>query len=212
MLTLVMTPGMLAPRPLPTRIRAAFPRPRVAPMHRSSDSPACDWDEVRRGFRRLLGALAGPADPALVDDLVQEACVRLLRAARREAVREPEALMTVLARRTWYDHLRRTVRTRERFAPLGDDHDRVPAPAPGGDPRLGDPAERLVLVVQEIFAARGADECRGLLRDFLAATNWRTLAERLGVDHAALRKRWSRCLAVARADLAADPDLAAWLD
>ena len=159
-----------------------------------------------------MGALAGPADALLIDDLVQEACVRYLRAQRREEVREPEALMTTLARRTWYDHLRRRTRTRERFTSLSENHERVAAASPARDPGFGDPAERLTLVVQEIFLARGADECLDLLRSFLAATGWQNLAEHQQVGYAALRKRWSRCLAMARHELSADADLSLWID
>ena len=132
--------------------------------------------------------------------------------SRRAPIRETEALLVVLARRTWYDHLRRLTRTRERFQSLGDDHDRVADTSPGADPRLGDPAERLALAIQEIFAERGARECLELLRHFLAEAGWRDLAAREGVAYAALRKRWSRCLAVARTELAADADLSLWLD
>lgn len=184
-------------------------------MLRSDESPDAapvDWGQVRQGFRRLVGALAGQADALLVDDLVQEACVRYLRARRREPVREPEAMMTTLARRTWYDHLRRRTRARERFTPLSEDHERVAASSPARDPSLGDPAERLTLVVQEVFLARGAHECLQLLQAFLAAGGWQNMAERQQVGYAALRKRWSRCLAVARRALSDDADLSLWID
>lgn len=181
----------------------------------SAESPDCsavDWSAARHTLRRLIGGLEGTADPVLVDDLVQEGCVRLLRVSRRGPIREMEALLVVLARRTWYDHLRRLTRTRERFQSLGDDHDRVVAASPAADPRLGDPAERLALAIQEIFADRDAHECLELLRHFLASAGWQHLAAREGVAYAALRKRWSRCLAVARAELTADADLSLWLD
>jgi DNA-directed RNA polymerase specialized sigma24 family protein len=185
-------------------------------MSEASEAPdtpeAPDWDAIRLSLRRTVGGLAGGADTTVVDDLVQEACVRYLRVSRRETIREPEALLATLARRTWYDHLRRTVRTRERFASLGDDELGVADPAQDWQAALGDPAERLALAVQEIFAGRGATECLDLLRHFLAAASWQDLATRQGVAYAALRKRWSRCLAVARAELAADADLSQWLD
>ena len=181
-------------------------------MPKSPDTMALDWDAIRLSLRRSVGGLAGGADAALVDDLVQEACVRFLRVSRRETVREPEALLATLARRTWYDHLRRTIRTRERFQSLGEDQLDVADPAPAWRAELGDPAERLALAVQEIFAGRGASECLDLLRNFLAAAGWQDLATQQGVAYAALRKRWSRCLAVARSELAADAELSQWVD
>ena len=181
-------------------------------MSQPSDPVALDWEAIRLGLRRAIGGLAGGADAALVDDLVQEACVRFLRVSRREAVREPEALLATLARRTWYDHLRRTVRTRERFQDLGDKELDLAGSVPAWEAALGDPAERLALAVQEIFIGRGAAECLDLLRHFLAATSWQDLAARQGVAYAALRKRWSRCLVVVRTELAADAQLARWLD
>ncbi len=181
-------------------------------MPHSPASDIFDWDESRRRLRKLFGALAGGAEPDLLDDLVQEACVRLLRIVRREAIRETDAILATVARRTWYDHLRRAIRTRERFRDLGGAVPDVADPAPLWETELGDPAERLCLIVQEIFVGRGADDCLELLRHFLAAAGWQQLATLQGVAYAALRKRWSRCLAVARASLADDADLAPWLD
>jgi len=185
--------------------------PRSAGSPDRQDTAPLDWDQARLRFRRLLQSMAGSADPYLLDDLVQESCVRLLRVSRRAPVREPEALMAVLARRTWIDHLRRAVRTRERFTALGEDYDRVGDPNPASSPDLGDPGERLALVVQEIFLEHGSHECLELLRGFLAVGSWRALAGRMNVNYSAVRKRWSRCLAVPRAELAADADLASWL-
>lgn len=181
-------------------------------MSQPFDTVALDWDAIRLSLRRAIGGLASGADAAMVDDLVQEACVRFLRVSRREAVREPEALLATLARRTWYDHLRRTVRTRERFQDLGDKELDLAGPAPEWEAALGDPAERLAQVVQEIFMGRGASECLDLLRHFLAATSWQQLATRQGVAYPALRKRWSRCLVLVRTELAADTELSGWLD
>ncbi len=65
-------------------------------MPHPSDTAAIDWDAVRLSLRRAVGGLAGGADAALVDDLVQEACVRFLRVSRRESVRETEALLATL--------------------------------------------------------------------------------------------------------------------
>ena len=179
-------------------------------MALSSATPPFAWDDAQSRLRRLFGALAGGLEHDLCEDLVQEACVRLLRITRREPVRDSEALLATVARRTWYDHLRRAVRTRERFEELGDTD--PAAASPPWDPHLGDPAERLLLAVQELFTAHGAGECQSLLRHYLGATGWQQVAAAQGVDYRTLRKRWSRCLALARTKLAADPDLSQWLD
>ncbi len=181
-------------------------------MAESPGITSLDWDDVRHKLRRLVRGLAGDTDAAVVDDLVQETCVRLLRVTRREQVREPEALLATLARRTWYDHLRRLVRTRERFQTMGDDGFDAADPAAPWDADLGDPAERLALAVQEIFVSQDATTCLDLLQHYLAAASWQLLATREGVPYTAIRKRWSRCLSLARAQLVADPDLSQWLD
>ena len=63
-------------------------------------------------MRRRLGYELTASTREHLDDLVQEALVRLLRAVRREPIENLEALMTEIARRTAIDCLRRRTRWR----------------------------------------------------------------------------------------------------
>lgn len=180
------------------------------PPSRASDT--MEWGEIQESLRRHFLGLSQGAEPADIDDLVQEASVRLLRVVRREEVREMDSLLSKVARRTWYDHLRRVIRARERANNKSEQEEIEGRLSSNWLAELGDPAERLALVVQEFFVGRGAAECLDLLRHFLDATSWKCLAEQQKVDSATLRKRWSRCLAMARAGIAGDEDLSPWLD
>jgi hypothetical protein len=50
------------------------------------------------------------------------------------------------------------------------------------------------------------------LRAFLARLDWRRVAQAEGTSHAAIRKRWSRCLQGLRDAAAADATLAQLLE
>jgi DNA-directed RNA polymerase specialized sigma24 family protein len=180
------------------------------PPSRAPDT--LEWDEIQEDLRRAFLGLSRGAEPADIDDLVQEASVRLLRIVRREKVREMGSLLPTLARRTWYDYLRRVIRARERANDPGEQQEIAGQLSPGWNAELGDPAERLALVVQEFFVGRGARECLDMLRHFLSAASWELLARQKDVEAATLRKRWSRCLAQARTGIAGDEDLSPWLD
>jgi DNA-directed RNA polymerase specialized sigma24 family protein len=164
------------------------------------------WGAARRTLQRRIAGLAGGEDRALLDDLVQEACVRLLRVARREPIDDPEALMTILARRTWIDHLRRQRRAREHFRSLGDGETDVADPAVLPDADLGQLLDRVELMVQEVFIRSGAQECLRLARLYMVAHDWKQVAAESGVGYAAIRKRWSRCLTLLRVEIGKDPD------
>lgn len=173
------------------------------------------WKEVRQTMLQHLRRHAAGRDPDQLEDLAQEACVRLLRALRRESARDLDGLMASLAHRTWVDHVRRWRRTRDRFSPWGEAADGVAdqlAISGDGDASedadLGHLLDRLELVVQEAFQSAGAQACADLARAFFAGRDWRQVAGDLGVDHASVRKRWSRCLARIRDALSRDPQYA----
>ncbi len=182
----------------------------------AGDAPATqgtlDWDATRRQLAAVLGRLAGSVNAPQLDDLTQEACIRLLRAMRRGGVREPEGMLVTVARRTWIDHLRRRRRQRQRFVAMPEHLD---PPADTDEPLradLGDLAERLELVVQEVFVREGADACLTLAHAYFAAQDWKQVAAAAGDGYDAVRKRWSRCLVLVRRALAADPDFADLID
>lgn len=171
-----------------------------------------DWERARRHVRALYRGRASGPDHEAVEDLVQECCIRTLRAMRRQAAEKPWALLQTVAQRTWVDHQRRSVRRRERLRAL-DDRDEISQPFDDPiDRELGELRERLVFMAHELFDRDGAFECQQLLRDYLGALDWQEVAQRLGRTHAATRKRWSRCLASLREAIARDPRLAPLLE
>jgi len=164
-----------------------------------------DWDACREFFRiRLTRHLGGP-DRGPLDDLVQEACIRLLRAVRTQPPDNLEGLMAVIAGRTWKDHLRRNSTQKKYFSSLDDDTSRDVASFAAEDPALGELRDRLELVVQEIFESHGRPECRELALRYFDEHDWKVIGEDLGLGYAAVRKRWSRCLTLVRESFASDP-------
>jgi RNA polymerase sigma factor (sigma-70 family) len=171
-----------------------------------------DWTAIREVLRRTLASKMDRHEPALLDDLVQEGCVRFLRSSRREAVDDVTGLAIVIAQRTWLDYLRRVSRYRKHFTELNDaTAERVADSQGSADPLLGDPRERLGLIVQQALERRGAEECQKLAEAFLARLDWRQVATSMNVGYAAVRKRWSRCLNVLREEISSDPEWSAVL-
>lgn len=171
--------------------------------------PELDWKEIQSAFRSHLGRRAGAGDRRFLDDVVQEACIRLLRTARREPVENMDALVSTVAHRTWVDFIRRRMRWRRVFA-AGDEHIEEAA-APGGY-EYGGLRDRLQFIVLELFEREGADACRDLARAYFAETDWKTVAKSLNQGHAAVRKRWSRCVEEVRRLMKEDPQLSRILD
>lgn len=172
-------------RPIPSA-------PPAAPAERD-----IHWDRAREFIRRRLSfELHGPSRE-LLDDLTQECLVRLLRVVRRERVENLEALLTLLARRTAIDGVRR--RTRWRALVTGDDAALAEVPDPAARvEEPGDPLERLRFVVVEYFTARDA-RCRELAVAYFAGDDWKAVARATGRSHDVIRKQWSRCLESLRA-------------
>lgn len=170
----------------------------------SDSDPALDWEEVNNALRRHLGRRAGAADRQFLDDLVQEACIRLLRAARRSRVENLDALVSTVAHRTWVDFIRRRMRWRRVFTA---DSERTPeAAAPDGH-AYGDVRDRLQFIVLELFEREGAEGCRDLARAYFAEMDWKTVAASRKQGYAAVRKRWSRCVEEVRRLMKQDPHL-----
>jgi DNA-directed RNA polymerase specialized sigma24 family protein len=166
-----------------------------------------DWGRARQLLRRYVAMNLGAGEESHLDDLVQEACVRLLRASRREAPRDLETLCATIARRTWKDFLKRRIRARAVFAAVEIADVEQPDPRSLRDPLLGDVLQRLEQIVLEVFRRHGAADCAELARDYFDAHDWAEVARRRGSSHAAVRKRWSRCVELPRRSIAADSEL-----
>lgn len=160
------------------------------------------WDEAAAFLRRRLQYQLSASGRDAIDDLVQEALVRLLRAVRREPVENLEALMTEIARRTAIDWLRRRTRWNLIVDPANPSIDGVADPK-GRAEELGDPVDRLSFVVVEFFGARES-ACRDLAIAYFERQDWKAVAEARGRSHDAIRKQWSRCLELLRAAARSD--------
>ncbi|MCK4548028.1 MAG: sigma-70 family RNA polymerase sigma factor [Candidatus Eisenbacteria sp.] len=172
-----------------------------------------DWDEATLFLKRRLTRKLGRVDELTLEDLTQETCVRLLRAVRREGATNPHALMTTIADRTAVSHIRRITRERPIFEPLTEVTENLPDPKSETTQVPGDIQERVELVVQEIFRSRRSS-CLELAVAFFEKRNWSAVASALGISHDAVRARWSRCVALLRKVVAADPEfrlLADWV-
>jgi RNA polymerase sigma factor (sigma-70 family) len=180
-------------------------RPR--PPREADDSMAgplsrSQWQRLRTRLRQELRRQV-QTDPETLEDLVQEACVRLLRALRQQPQIEPDAYVKVIAHRTGSDHLRGLYRQRRlvEAAQAGAVESALPQHT---EPWKGEVLERLEFLICELFEQSGDSECKELSRAWFEERNWREIAEQSGAEHATVRKRWSRCLKKAQERLAAD--------
>ena len=157
-------------------------------------SPAPDWDTLRAyALYRIRGRLRfAPAET--LEDLAQEVMVTLFRLSQRETLLNPEALATTLVHRVCVDHVRRMRGPTGRLDPLPDCDSALELPAP--DPSQDVPADMLELfrfVVLEHFRTHDVP-CHALAAEFFAEQSWSAVAERLGLKHNTVIKRWSRCM------------------
>lgn len=163
-----------------------------------------DWTRARAFLHARLRQLLDRCDEAVVEDATQEAAIRLLRVIRRESVRNHEALMNDICRKTAIDTMRWNQRCRQTFESI----DESPVERPVSD--SVDPLARMEFVVLEFFRGRHA-ACYELAVAYFNDRDWEQVAEAVGKSHAAIRKRWSRCVAVLRSVARRSPDfLSAW--
>ncbi len=164
-----------------------------------------DWPQLARiADHNIRHVLPGSSDE-LVEDLRQEALVRLMRALRHAEARNLEALTTEIARRTAIDHLRSRRRWEALVEPWSEETGEL-ADAMAPDPaEMGDPLERVRFGVMAFFES-GQSECLELARAYFRELDWLTVAAACGRSPEAVRKQWSRCVAALRAAVRTDPD------
>jgi len=166
----------------------------------ADDRAAPDWAAAAVFLRMRLRRSLPRVQAADIEDLVQEALIDLVRAHRHEPIRNLEALLVTLARRKAVDLVRRRERWRRIVQPMPEEGenglaDRV---------RDTDPAARLAFLAVQFFAREGSP-CESLARAYLAGHDWSEVAASEGLAEAAVRKRWSRCVAHLRRTLAHAP-------
>lgn len=195
-------PGI--PRPWRARqaraVTIGIPSPMDSPPETTSPFPPLPWDELRALAGRHARARLGIVRPEDLEDIVQMAMVRLLRASRGAPVENPRGLTSTVTDRAAKDWLRARRRWRARFCESADPGERAPdpnAPEPGA---FGDPLERVRFTVLEYF--RQADgPCAEIATAYFESRDWGSVAAAAGLAAAAVRKRWSRCVDRLRLEL-----------
>lgn len=173
-------------------------------LHHDS-TETIDWAAARAYMLRLLRYRRLRADESALEDLAQEASIRLHRAVRREAPRNLEALMTDIAHKTALDHIRSRTRWAQLMVEGEPDPDRCGALPPAHPEHVGDPLERLRFLLLNAFDA----VCPAVLPRVearLDGLSWDeiVLAEAGRGRHvtaAALRKEFERAVAKVRTHL-----------
>ncbi|MBK6735578.1 MAG: sigma-70 family RNA polymerase sigma factor [bacterium] len=167
------------------------------------EEPQVNWEQARGFLSRRLARKLFREDHATLDDLTQEALVRVLRAARRDTVHNLEGLMETIAERTVVDFLRSRRITRD--GPTVDPHEQPDHPGLAFSPE-DHPVpclERLRFTVLEFFQENNSG-CLELARHYFANRDWLVVAQDLGRPHTAVRQQWSRCRALLRASARKD--------
>lgn len=163
-----------------------------------------NWRDTLHLMKRVLKRHLQADEQREVEDLAQEAAIRLLRATRRGAVERVEGLASDIARKTAIDYIRTQARWRLLIRHTADPADSEASLSTATPP--GDPLDRFRFVVLEYF--RGSDQdCEDLARVYFEdAETWNDVAGRLGMTPAAVRQRWSRCMGSLRDRIRRDPD------
>jgi RNA polymerase sigma factor (sigma-70 family) len=163
-----------------------------------------DWDRTLSLLRRILHSHLASDERQEIGDLAQEAAIRVLRAARRGPIDSTEALAGDIARKTAADFVRRKIQWRRLLERAGQEAQVPPVPCYAGA-ALGDPLARLRFAVLEYFSD-ASPGCHELARTYFSqGEDWKRVAERLAVSHAAIRRRWSRCVGRLREQIRSDP-------
>ncbi len=162
------------------------------------------WDALRHlAHRRVIAKLGDAADPK-IEDLVSECLRRVWHCMRREVVANPEGLVTDIAHKIAYSHIKRRARERRIFEAIDDDVLSVPEPERRAS-EFCEAFELSMFMVRETVRRIDAAELPLLDARRRGASHEETATE-LGIQPAAARKRWSRLQRRLRAELAGDPD------
>ena len=144
------------------------------------------WLEQQR--RRLVGFFQARGSSADADDLAQETWERYLAYEQRRAVREPGALLSVIARRVWVDHVRRDRRRGFVMSSANGDQDQ----ADSASDFVGPTVSRLDLLAA---LRQLSPEDQKLIRwRFQDGQSLDHIAQRLQITPAACRQRMVRAL------------------
>lgn len=179
----------------------------IDPRGQNGVETVLNWGDTLRMMKGVVRRHLTSAERHDVEDVAQEAAIRLLRASRSSAaILEVDRLAYDIARKTIKDYVRRKTRWRRIMTGMADPTtlDRVGSPPSAGG--IGDPIERFRFVVLEYFRG-SAPGCEDLARvHFEGKESWKDVALRTGATPESVRQRWSRCVASLRDRIRRDRD------
>ena len=166
--------------------------------------PEIDWERSRTLLRAQIRAHLGRCEETQLGDLAHEGLVILLRLARREGGADLDRRVKTVARSVATNEIRRRKRRRSRRADW--DHNlehilRLPE-AEGGE--WDDSLRELWFLLLEFFRVKNAS-CHSLAMTYAELGDWKAAGERLGLGFEAVRRQWSSCAGLFRAELRRDP-------
>jgi RNA polymerase sigma factor (sigma-70 family) len=157
-------------------------------------APGVSWREAQRFLAVSLRAHAFVhLDAGTLDDLVQDASIRLHRAADRLNVTNAHGLMVDIARKTLLDHARRTMRRARLFEEAAHGVEAVDRSRARERARARDRSESLRAALLQLFA-RHSPECLPLAKARLRDASWEEISRATGRRPATLRQMWHRGL------------------
>jgi DNA-directed RNA polymerase specialized sigma24 family protein len=162
-----------------------------SPTPTESEQPI-NWEYARAFILSYLRRRLDGVDPSDIQDVTQEAMVRLIRVSRTAQIRNLEALMLKIARRCSVDFFRKRQRWQVMSEPIEVHIESVADPRSDPPSRLGDPKERIEFIVLEFFHGR-SEICWSLAMAFFEGRSWTSVARALSKSPEAIRKQWERC-------------------
>lgn len=184
--------------------RTVEPRPAAALQGESE----IQWDDARAFLRRRLATRLRGVDPGEIEDLTQEAMIRLLRAVRREGARSLEALMTTIAERTRNDFLKKWMNRGKRDQPIEEFEPLLAEPSGDASAALqaleDDPGRVAFLILQ--LVGRIQPSALPLLEAKMRGKSLEEVAREQRRTALAVRKEWSRVAQKLRDYASAHPE------
>lgn len=156
-----------------------------------------NWVYARNFLHRFLGKRLDGIDPHEVEDITQEALIRLYRANERLSINNLEAIMIRIGRWCCVDYFRRRERWLHVMDPADPTLTNVEDPHPDPSQQVADPRERIEFIVVEFFEEKNS-ACKDLAAAFFEKRSWNSVAREIGKTATAIRKQWERCVQLLR--------------
>jgi hypothetical protein len=167
-------------------------------------SPEIDWGRSRALLSTQIRAQLGRCDEMLLGDLAHEGLIILLRLARREGVDDLDRQVKTVARSVATNEIRRRKRRRSRRADWDQNLEHIVRLPESETGEWDDSLRELWFLLLEFFRVHHAS-CHSLAMTYAELGDWKAAGERLGLGFEAVRRQWSSCAGLFRAELRRDP-------